>query len=103
MARKAKKGGGLDLMYSGRAAEVTPAELLDDRAAPKRGPRSKGLVKAMFSMEPRQMEALRQEARRRAERDPDVKAGRKSLRAALDASALVREAVDALLSKCAGQ
>ncbi|HTP49484.1 MAG TPA: hypothetical protein VMK42_02200 [Anaeromyxobacteraceae bacterium] len=54
-------------------------------------------------MEPRQMEALRQEARRRAERDPDVKAGRKSLRAALDASALVREAVDALLSKCAGQ
>ena len=101
MARKVS--AGLDSMYSGRAAsEVTPVELLDEAALkPKRGPRSKGLVKAMFSLEPRQLEALRREATRRAERDPDVKAGRRSFRAAVDAGALVREAVDAWLAKSA--
>ncbi len=63
------------------------------------GPPSKGLVKAMFSIEPAQLAALRREATRRAEQDPDVQTGRKSLRAAVDASALVRAALAAWLGK----
>jgi hypothetical protein len=66
---------------------------------PPRGPRGKGLIKAMFSMDPRQLEALRREALKRAAQDPDVKAGRKSLRAAVDASALVRAAVASWLAR----
>ena len=65
----------------------------------KRGPRSKGLTKAMFSVEPAQIEALRREASRRASQDPEVRAGRRSLRAAVDASALVREALGDWLAK----
>lgn len=50
----------------------------------------KGLVKAMFSMESRQLEALRAEATRRM---VERKAGR------IDASEVLREAVDAWLKR----
>ncbi len=99
----AKKPGGkrkgLDEMYTGRAAEraaedMTPKDLLDQKepAPRKRSPLHKGYIKTIFSMGAGQLEGLRREATRRAARDPDVQAGRKSLRP--DASALVREAVD---------
>lgn len=87
--------------YSAIVREAVAAWLVENDAesSGRQPPGSHGRVKAMFSLEPRQLAALRLEAHRRAERDPDVKAGRKTLRAAVDASAIVREAVDEWLAR----
>ena len=45
----------------------------------------------MFSFRPDQLVGLRRAAERRALADPEVKAGRRTLRAAIDASALNRD------------
>jgi hypothetical protein len=50
----------------------------------------KGLARAVFSVEPRQLEALRAEAARRM---VERKAGR------IDASEVLREAIDAWMAK----
>ncbi|WP_243338577.1 hypothetical protein [Anaeromyxobacter soli] len=62
-----------------------------------RSPLYRGFVKTMFSLEPSQLESLRVEAKKIADEDPDVIAGRKTARP--DASALVREAIDEWLEK----